>query len=132
MTGVPGAKLARHVDGAGKLIGLHADHADQQGGARFFAPTDDFAHRYLFGGFIEGGHFNVELAEYAPLFEIFGQAMQDVERIARQHAFPKSNQIAVIVVLGRLDQYDVESFDSFMRRHAATLRLVSRCNIFYK
>ena len=103
-----GAKLSRHIDGAGKLIGLHADHANQQFGAGLFAPANDFADGYLFGGLVEGGHFNVELAEHSPFFDIFGQAMQHIERIARQHALPKADQIAVIVILGRLDQNDHE------------------------
>ena len=52
-----------------------------------------------------------ELAEHTALFDIFGQAMENVERIARQHAFPKTNDVAVIVILGGLDQNDMKFFD---------------------
>ena len=72
--------------------------------------------RNFLGGFIEGGDFDGELAEHPALSDILGQAMQDVERIARQHAFPKTNQVAVVVVLGWLDQNDMKFFDVFQRR----------------
>jgi hypothetical protein len=34
--------------------------------------------------------------------------VQDVERVAREHAFAKANHITVVVVLGGLDQDDAE------------------------
>ena len=47
--------------------------------------------------------------------------MQDVERVAREHAFPKANHIAVIVVLGGFDQNDAE----FLERQLCS-RLIDR------
>ncbi len=118
------AKQPRHVDGTGKLVGLHTDHAHQQFSARLLAPADNLFDRHFFGGFIEGGDFDVELAEQPALFDILGQAMQDVERVARQHAFPKTNQVAVIVILGRLDQNDMKFLALLQHR---THRLPNAC-----
>ena len=92
-----------HVHGAGKLIGLDADQADEQFGARRFAPADNFCQRHLFGGFIESRDLDRQGSENSPRLDIFGEAMEHIQRVARQDAFPKTNHVTLVVVFGRFD-----------------------------
>jgi hypothetical protein len=52
--------------------------------------------------------------------------MQDIEGIAGQHAFPETNDVAVVIVLRRLDQNDMEFVDLFQH---LTRRLPRACKL---
>ena len=58
-----GAENARHVESAGKLVGLHADHTNQQSGAGLAAPAKYLIDGNFFGGFVEGRHFDGQIAK---------------------------------------------------------------------
>ncbi len=130
-----GFELTRHVEGAGKLIGLHADQANQQVGARLLAPANDFVDGNFFGGFIEGRHDDGQGAEHSAFPYVFGQAVQNIEGVARQHSFPEADDVTVVVVLRGLDQDDVELIDGCQHSLPSLPsppRLVSCCCVFYK
>ena len=98
-----GAENLCHVHGAGKLIGLDADQANEQFNVRRFAPADNFCRRHLFGGFIESSNVDRQGSENAPRLDVFGQAMEHVQSVARQDAFPKTDHVTFVVVFGRFD-----------------------------
>jgi len=70
-----------------------------------------FFYWQLFRSFVKGDDLNIKVAEDAAALHLFGQTMQDIQRIARQHAFPKTNHIAIVVVFGRLDQDNSKLFE---------------------
>jgi len=106
----------RVIHRAGKLVGLHANQANEQRGAGLLAPANYFLERHFFRGLIEGRYFDGQVAENPARFDVLGQTVQNVEGVARQHSFPKANYVTVVVVLGRLDQNDMEFFGCFQHR----------------
>ena len=92
-----------HVHGAGKLVGLDADQANEQLRARRLAPPDNFFQWHLFRGFIKSGDINRHGSENAPRLDVFGETMEHVQSVARQDAFPKTNHVTFVVVFGRFD-----------------------------
>ncbi|MGH7927353.1 MAG: hypothetical protein ACREQV_06135, partial [Candidatus Binatia bacterium] len=71
-----GAEDARHVESAGKLVGLHSDHANEQSGPGFAGPRKYFIEGNFFSGLVEGRHFDGQIAEYAALTNIISQTVQ--------------------------------------------------------
>ncbi len=98
-----GAKFSRQFEGPGKLVGLDSHQTHDELGRRAPAPANDFSYRKFLRGLVEGNDLDGEIAEYATSFHLLGQAMQDVERVAREDALPKTNHITVVVVLGGFD-----------------------------
>ena len=75
---------------------------------RLPAPADNLSYREFFRSLVKGDDLYRKVAEDAAVFHGFGQTVQNVEGVAREHAFPKANDIPVVVVLGGLDQNDAE------------------------
>src|SRR6187455_3268418 len=99
-----GAQNPRHIEGSGKLIGLHANHTDQQPRVWFATPANDFVQRNFFRVLIKGGNLDWKFSEHTTLFNIFSQAMENIQSIAWQDALPEANDIAIIVIFGGFDQ----------------------------
>ncbi len=111
-----GSEGPGHVHGSGKLVGLDADEADQKLGAGLLAPANNFSERYFLRGLIKGRDFDRQGAEHLACFDVFGETVQHVERVARQDSLPKTDDISIIVILGGLDQNDMKFFDFFQHR----------------
>ena len=102
------AKLAGQIEGPGKLVGLDPHQPHDKLGRRAPAPADNLSYRKAFRSLVKGDDLYRKIAEHSTLFHGFGQTVQDVKRVAREHTFPKANDITLIVVLGGLDQNDAE------------------------
>src|SRR5882724_3228398 len=105
------AELSSQVEGPWKLVGLDSHQPDHKLGRTAPAPADNFFYREFFCSLVKGDDLYPKGAEYTTAFYLFGQTVQDVERVAREHAFPKANHITVVVVLGGFDQDDTEFFE---------------------
>src|SRR4030095_7837214 len=104
------AELPSQIEGPWKLVGLDSHQSHDQLGGTVPAPADNFFYREFFCSLVKGDDLYTKGTEYATPFYLFGQTVQDVERVAREHAFPKANHITVVVVLGGFDQDNAEFF----------------------
>src|SRR6476619_4471329 len=109
-------ELPSEIEGTWKLIGLDSHQPDDKLGGGAPTPTDYLFNRQFFCSLIKGDNFYIKIAEDAATFHVFGQAVQDIERVAREHAFPKPNHVTIVVVLGGFDQNDAEFFKRQLRR----------------
>ena len=105
------AELPSQVEGPWKLVGLDSHQPHHKLGRTALAPGDNFFYRKFFCSLVKGDDLDSKIAEHATAFHLIGQTVQDVERVAREHAFPKANHITVVIVFGRLDQDDAEFFE---------------------
>ena len=109
------AKRPRDVHRARILVRLHADDADQAAIA-----ADDA--RDAFGpdagvGLVEGGDVDLDIvAEHAALAAIQRQPVQNRQRVGRNRRTPPLDDIAVVVVMRRLDQHERKA----LRRHGSS------------
>ena len=93
---------------AGKLIGLDAGQADDHPRAGAAAAPCDRTHGNVLDGVVE--KFNVPLQarpERSLAAHFFRQGRQAGQRVAGQKAFPITDDVAVVILLGWLDQHDV-------------------------
>ena len=67
-----------------------------------------FLDGHLLRGLVEGVDLDLDVPETPPPGDVDRQAVQDVQGVARKHAPPEPDDVPVIVVLGRLDQYNAE------------------------
>jgi hypothetical protein len=106
----------RQIQGAGKLVGLHADHGDERlaAGALDLAHDGRRAHAPI--GLVE--RFDPDLdavAQDLARRAILGNAVQACERVGRDRRKQPLDRVAVIVVMRRLDHDEMKD--------AAALRL---------
>src|SRR5712692_6261493 len=122
------AELPSQIECPWKLVGLdpHQSHDKLRRGAP--APVDNFFYREFFRSLVKGDDLDPKIAEYATAFHLFGQTVQDVESVAREHTFPKANHITVVVVLGGFDQDDPEFFKRRLCRWLLD-RLMPTCKL---
>src|SRR5262249_19111122 len=111
------AELSREVERARELVRLDADETHEKLRARAAAPADDFIYRKSLGGFIVGDDLDVDVAQRAAPLNVVREAVKNVQRVAWQNAFPEADHIAVVVVLGRLDQDDAKFIEVGFRLH---------------
>src|SRR3989304_7472591 len=121
-------ELPSQVEGAWKLIGLDSHQPHDKLDRRAPAPANDFFYGEFFCSLIKGDDLNSKVAEYTIAFYLFGQTVQDVERVAREHTFPEANHIAVIVVLGGFDQNNAEFLKRQLWRRLHD-RLTTACKL---
>lgn len=95
-----------------ELVGLNADEPYDELGVRPPAPPNDSLHGDFFSRLIEGRDRDLKITEHPVPFQIFGQAVQHIEGVAREHPLPKTYDVALLVVLGRFDQDDLEPLNS--------------------
>ena len=102
------------ITGARELIGLHTNEADDGLGETPALGTADALYRDFVDGFIEQVNLDVPGVAQALLpDQIFGEPGKTRERVARKNAAKMAHHIAVIIILGRLDEIEVKSFAHF-------------------
>jgi hypothetical protein len=102
-------KRPRQVDRASKLVRLNADEADQRAAARLAHHPDDLVRPYPPVGFIIGVQPHLDVGtEHLPRARVLRQAVEAGERIGGDRRTNPLNRVAVIVVMGRLDHYEVK------------------------
>ena len=116
------AKSVSEIAGAGELIGLHADEADDGLGETPVLRTADALDRDLVYGFVEEMDLDVPgVAETILTDNIFGESGEAGEGVAGKNAAPMAHNITVIIILGRLDEIEVEGFSHFTGQGATGL-----------
>ena len=81
---------ARQIDGAGKLVGLHADQADQRLDATALDVGDDTVGANARVGFVERGDLDVHVvAEHVAIAAVERQPVQDRERVRGNGRAPR-------------------------------------------
>ena len=109
------AQRPRDVDGAGEFIGLHADDPDQAEAAVLLDEARDLARAHTGIGLVHGVDVDGKVgAKQLALGGALGQAVDGSKRVRRHGRAQPLHDIAVRVVMGRLDQDDLES----LRRRA--------------
>ena len=103
------AKLARDINGAGKLVRLHPDDADQRPPAPALEVADDPAREHPAIGLVIGVDLDPDArAQNLALAGVLGQAVHAGERVGRQRRAEPLDRIAVVVVMRRLDENEGE------------------------
>ena len=104
------AKLAGQIDRAGILVGLYAGETDDGFPAGPFAASDYLANVDFLDGLIQ--EFDTEIQVFSQrlaTLQVFGKAIQAGHRITGQHAAPVAQHVAIVVILGWLQQYNVQA-----------------------
>ena len=108
-------KSMSEIAGAGELIGLHADEADDGLGETPALGTANAFYGNLVDRFIEQVDFDVPGVAQAFLPDnIFRQPGKARERVARKNAAKVAHHITIIIILGRLDEIE----ERLLGRHA--------------
>ncbi len=103
------AKLTRDIHGARKLVRLHPDDADQRPAAPALEVADDPAREHAAIGLVVGVDLDPDArAQNLALAGVLGQAVHAGERVGRQRRAEPLDRIAVVVVVGRLDENEGE------------------------
>ena len=98
-------KRPRQIDGAGELVRLDADQPDQRAPAGTADLPDDALRPNPAIGLVIGIDVDLDLgAQHPPPPDVFGQTIQAGQRVGRDRRPEPLDRIAVIVVMGRLDQ----------------------------
>src|SRR5208282_2672970 len=102
-----GAQLRRNIDGTRELVGLHADHQHETA-IRIARETADYRpHRNLAVGLVVRFDLDIDLgAEYMTIARVQRQTIDTRQRIRRYETAPPLDNVAVVVVVRRLDQLD--------------------------
>ena len=110
-------ELARKIDGAGKLVGLHADQADQC----LAAGALDLRHQALRAdarvGLVDRPDDDLDVgAQHLAALAVLAQAIERGQGVRRNVRPQPRDWIAVVVIMRRLDQDQLEP--GFLRRPA--------------
>src|SRR6516164_7702439 len=98
------------IASAGELVRLHPDQADDGFCAIPELRAADALDRNFVDGFVEEMDSDIPgVAEALLLNKVFGKPSKASERIAREHAAPVADNVTVVVVLGGLDEVEIES-----------------------
>jgi hypothetical protein len=89
---------------ARELIRLHARQRHHRAGTAPEVAARKTTRIDAIDGFVERAHGGLHLAQGAGANGVFGQAVEAIQRVARQHAPPMPDHIPVIVVFRRADQ----------------------------
>ena len=100
----------RKIASAGELVGLDTHEADDGFRAMPELGAADARDRNFVDGFIEEMDFDVPgVADAFLLDNVFGEPGEAREGVAREHATPMADNVTIVVVLGGLDQVEIES-----------------------
>ena len=100
----------RNVDGAGEFVRLRADDADQPLPAILGNAARDLARAHTGIGLVHGHDVDRQIgAEQLPLGRAEGKAIDRGERVRRHGRAQPLHDIAVIVVVRRLDQDELKA-----------------------
>jgi hypothetical protein len=106
-TGSP--KRPGEIDGARKLVRLDADQPDQRPAPGFADRPDDSGRADALIGFIKGMEADADPgAEHLTPGGILGEPVQAGRRIRGYCGLDPADRIAIVVIMGRLDQYEME------------------------
>jgi hypothetical protein len=98
------------IASAGELVGLDTHEADDSFRAMPELGAADALDRNFVDGFVEEMDFDVPgIAEAPMLDKVFGEPGEASEGVAGEHATPMANNVTIVVVLGGLDQVEIES-----------------------
>ena len=104
-----GAERPRNVDGPRKLVALHADQGDQPTSVRFADLPDDAVGPDPRVGLVPGGDPDLDVfAQHPPLSAVERKAVHRRQGIGRNRRASPLDDVAVVVVVGGLDQEQVE------------------------
>jgi hypothetical protein len=109
-TGNPAArKRPGEIDRARKLVRLHTDQPDQRPPPGFADRPDDSGRADALIGFIKGMEADADAgAEHLTPGGILCEPVQAGQRIRGYCGFDPADRIAVVVIMGRLDQHEME------------------------
>ena len=102
-------ELAGEIDGARELVGLHADQADQRLAAAALDVGDDAVGADPRIGLVERLDDDVDVRPQTPRrAAILTQAIERGQGVGRDMGAQPGDRIAVVVVVRRLDQHELE------------------------
>ena len=122
-----GADRPRNVERAGILVRLHADETEQAEVAVFAEAADQLRDIHAGVGFID--HVDIDRnigTEHLAFRGVEREAVNRSERVGRDQRPPPADHIAVVVIMRRFDQDELEpalgaDFGTFHRRHVQSL-----------
>ncbi len=104
-----GEERLRQIDRARKLVGLHADQADQRAAAFAADHADDLVGADAPVGLVVGVQPDVDARpQHFAARGVFGQRIQAGQRVGRDRRAQPLDRIAVVVVMRRLDHHEVK------------------------
>ena len=104
-----GAQRPRDVHGARELIGLHADQADQPAASARADLPDQLVGPDAGVGLVADGDPDLDLVtQHLALGAVEREAVERRERVRRDRRAHPLDDVAVVVVVGRLDQEEME------------------------
>ncbi len=124
------AQFARDINRAGKLVGLHSDQQHDAAVRVALEPANYRTHRDSRVSLVVRRDLEINsVAEDGPRLRVEREAVDTRQRARRHEAAPPLDEIAVVVVMRRLDQLDKKSgathFIHFFPRHEPfTLRVI--------
>jgi hypothetical protein len=110
------AEAASEIEGPWKLIRLDSHQADDEPGKGPPAPANDVFHWEFFRRLVKSSDLDVKVPEHAAGFHLLRETVKNVERVTREDAFPKTNDITVVIIFGGLDENNAEVLEGKLRR----------------
>ena len=101
-----------------KLVGLNTDQRDDRPISRELVGTNDLVDRDRLDRIVEDSDPYLEIAaKHSAALRIFGEAGKASQFVAREDAAEMTNDVAFVILLGRLDQDHGQAFarNSFCR-----------------
>jgi hypothetical protein len=93
----------------GELVGLHAHQADQAASAGPLEVGDDAIRPHTGVGLVERLDNDVDVrTQHLPMAAVLAQAVEGGQRVGRDVRAQPGDRIAVVVVVRRLDQHQLE------------------------
>src|SRR5208337_985482 len=113
-----GAQLARDIDCACELVGLHSDQ-EHDAAVRVALKSPNYStHRHFRVGLVVRIDIEIDaLAEDVPRLRVEREAVEVRQRTGRHEAAPPLNEITVVVVMRGFDQLDEELCARFCIHH---------------
>ena len=103
-------KWPRQIDGTGKLVRLHSDQTDKGPATRPADHPDDPSRPDTAIGLVVGVDADRHIgAEHLPSAGVFGETIEAGERVRGDRRLDPPDRVAVVVVMRRLDQHQVEN-----------------------
>ena len=104
------AERPRDIERARILVGLHADQPDHAEAIGLAEPAQELWDVDAGVGLVDDIDLDVDIRpEHLALGAIERHAVQRGERVGRDQPAPPANDIAVVMVMRRLDQHDMEA-----------------------
>src|SRR5437660_12314154 len=104
-----GTERPRQIDGVRELVGLDPDETDQGTATGPADPPDDPLGPHPPVGLVIGLDPDLDLvAKHMPALGVLGETAETGERVRRYRRAQPLDRIAIVVVMRRLDQHEVE------------------------